>query len=96
MTLKNIGIKKALPDTEEQALVFLFMASSQVAPEKYAELLDDFIAEYPNSADGYVRRATNRIYRSKDDASMDKVVADMDKALSVAQKKTTYITTVPN
>ena len=68
MTLKNIGIKKALPDTEEQALVFLFMASSQVAPEKYAELLDDFIAEYPNSADGYVRRATNRIYRSKDDA----------------------------
>ena len=30
MTLKNIGIKKALPDTEEQALVFLFMASSQV------------------------------------------------------------------
>lgn len=87
MTLKNIGIKKALPDTEEQALVFLFMASSQVAPEKYAELLDDFIAEYPNSADGYVRRATNRIYRSKDDASMDKVVADMDKALSVAQKK---------
>ena len=51
MTLKNIGIKKALPDTEEQALVFLFMASSQVTPEKYAELLDDFIAEYPNSAD---------------------------------------------
>ena len=87
MTLKNIGIKKALPDTEEQALVFLFMASSQVTPEKYEELLDDFIAEYPNSADGYVRRATNRIYRSKDDASMDKVVADMDKALSVAQKK---------
>ena len=65
----------------------VFMASSQVTPEKYEELLDDFIAEYPNSADGYVRRATNRIYRSKDDASMDKVVADMDKALSVAQKK---------
>ena len=87
MTLKNIGIKKALPDTEEQALVFLFMASSQVTPEKYAELLDDFVAEYPNSADGYLRRATNRLYQSKDDASMDKVVADMDKALSVTQKK---------
>ena len=87
MTLKNIGIKKALPDTEEQALVFLFMASSQVTPEKYAELLDDFVAEYPNSADGYLRRATNRLYQSKDDASMDKVAADMDKALSVTQKK---------
>lgn len=87
MALKNIGIKKALPDTEEQALVFLFMASSQVAPEKYAALLDDFIVEYPNSADGYIRRATNRLYHSKDDATMDKVAADMDKALSVAQKK---------
>ena len=87
MALKNIGIKKALPDTEEQALVFLFMASSQVAPEKYAALLDDFIVEYPNSADGYIRRATNRLYHSKDDVTMDKVAADMDKALSVAQKK---------
>ncbi|WP_294618701.1 tetratricopeptide repeat protein [uncultured Bacteroides sp.] len=87
MALKNIGIKKALPDTEEQALVFLFMASSQVAPEKYAALLDDFIVEYPNSADGYIRRATNRLYHSKDDVTMDNVAADMDKALSVAQKK---------
>lgn len=87
MALKNIGIKKALPDTEEQALVFLFMASSQVTPEKYGQLLDDFIAEYPNSADGYMRRAANWLYQSKDDASMEKVVADMDKALSVTQKK---------
>ena len=87
MALKNIGIKKALPDTEEQALVFLFMASSQVTPEKYGQLLDDFIAEYPNSADGYMRRAANWLYQSKDDTSMEKVVADMDKALSVTQKK---------
>ena len=87
MTLKNIGIKKALPDTEEEALVFLFMVSSQVSQDEYAQLLDDFIAEYPNSADGYMRRATNQLYRSKDDASMEKVEADMDKALSVAQKK---------
>lgn len=87
ITLKNIGIKKALPDTEEQALVFLFMASSQVTPEKYAQLLDDFVAQYPNSADGYMRRAANYVYQSKEDASMEKAVADMDKALSVAQKK---------
>lgn len=87
MALKNIGIKKALPDTEDQALVFLFMASSQVTPEKYGQLLDDFIAEYPNSADGYMRRAANWLYQSKDDVSMEKVVADMDKALSVTQKK---------
>ena len=85
--MKDIGIKKALPDTEEQALVFLFMASSQVTPEKYVQLLDDFIAQYPRSADGYIRRATQQIYTSNDDASMSKAVADMDKALDVAGKK---------
>lgn len=87
MALRNIQIKKALPDTEEEALVFLYMASSQVTPEKYAELLDDFIARYPANADGYVRRATNLLYKSKDDATMEKVVADLDKALEVASKK---------
>lgn len=87
MSLKNIGIKKALPDKEEEALVFLYMASSQVSPEKYVQLLDDFIAQYPNSADGYLRRATNRMYQAKDDATMDQVVSDLDKALEVTQKK---------
>lgn len=87
LALKNIGIKKALPDTEEQALVFLFMASSQLEQKQYAGLLDDFIAEYPNSADGYIRRANNRMYQSKDDASLALIEADMDKALSVAKKK---------
>ena len=83
-TLSSIGIKKGLPDTEEQALVFL---SSQLTPEKYAELLNDFIAQYPNSADGYLRRANNQMFLSKEAASMDKVAADMDKALEVTQKK---------
>ena len=85
--LSSIGIKKGLPDTEEQALVFLYMASSQLTPEKYAELLNDFIAQYPNSADGYLRRANNQMFLSKEAASMDKVAADMDKALEVTQKK---------
>lgn len=87
MALKGIGIKKALPDTEEQALVFLYMASSQLAPEKYMAVLNDFIAQYPHSSDGYLRRATQQLFLSKDDASMEKVVADMDKALEVATKK---------
>lgn len=86
-TLKNIGIKKALPDTEEQALVFLFMASSQFSPEEYRSILDDFIQQYPNCADGYMRRATQQLYLSQDDASMKQVTTDMDKAVSIATKK---------
>ena len=85
--MKGIGIKKALPDTEEQALVFLYMASSQLSPEKYMETLNDFIAQYPASADGYLRRASQHLFMSREDASMDKVAADMDKALEVAAKK---------
>lgn len=85
--LKDIGIKKSLPESEEEALVFLYMASSQLPVDKYMDLLNDYIAQYPNSADGYLRRASQQMFSSKDDASMDKVVADMDKALSVAQKK---------
>lgn len=87
MSLKGIGIKKALPETEEQALVFLYMASSQLSPEKYMESLNDFIAQYPASADGYLRRASHQLFLSRDDASMEKVVADMEKALEVAAKK---------
>ena len=87
MTLTDIGIKKALPDTEEQALVFLFMVSTQLSPEKYAGVLDDFIAQYPNSADGYMRRATHRIATSQDENAMAQTVADMDKALDVSAQK---------
>ena len=87
MTLTDIGIKKALPDTEEQALVFLFMASTQLSPEKYAVVLDDFIAQYPNSADGYMRRATHWITTSQDESAMTQIAADMDKALDLSTQK---------
>ena len=84
--LKDIGIKKALPDTEEQALVFLYMASAQLPSGKYAEVLNDFVEQYPNSADGYMRRAVNRASMS-DAVSMQLVEADMDRALELAQDK---------
>lgn len=86
-TLKNIGIKKGLPDTEEQALVYLFMASSQSSPEAYMLLLNDYIQQYPNSMDGYVRRANALVYTSKEEADLAKAAADMNQALKVAKKK---------
>ncbi|MDR0744979.1 MAG: serine protease [Mediterranea sp.] len=87
IALKSIGIKKGLPDTEEQALVYLYMSSSSMPAEEYEVLLNDYIVRFPNSADGYIRRANNTIYHATDEASMDKVVADMDRALNVSQKK---------
>lgn len=87
--LNSIGIKKALPDTAEQALVYLYMASTQLPAEEYAVLLDDFIAQYPDNSDGYLRRATARAYADAPDVAA--VQADLDKALSLAaQKETVY------
>ena len=87
MALNDIGIKKALPGTEEEALVFLYMASGGLSSDEYMLLLDDFIACYPNNPDGYLRRATQQLFLSKDEASMDKVAEDLDEALSVASQK---------
>lgn len=85
-SLSNIGIKKALPDSEEQALVTLYMASS-ANREAYAMLLNDFIAKFPNSADGYVRRATYELNQSIGETALKKAEADLDKALEVSSDK---------
>lgn len=82
-TLLSIGIPKALPETEEQALVYLFMAQSQVTSEGYKALIEQFINQFPQSTEGYMRRAeisltSNLVKEAK---------ADMDKALEVAQQK---------
>lgn len=85
-SLSSIGIKKALPDSEEQALVTLLMASS-ANQEAYAMLLNDYIAKFPNSADGYVRRATFELSLSLDEATLAKAEADLNKALEVSTDK---------
>ena len=86
--LKSIGIRKGLPDTEDQALVYLFMASSSLSGEDYGMLLDDFIRQFPANVDGYLRRANYYIAKGKDDQSwFDKAVADFNQALKIVQKK---------
>jgi len=86
--LKKIGIRKGLPETEDQALVYLFMASSSLSGDDYEKLLDDFIRHFPANADGYLRRANYYAAKGKDDQTWyDKAVADFNQALKVAQKK---------
>lgn len=86
--LKNIGIRKGLPDTEDQALVYLYMASSSSSSEDYERLLGDFIAKFPDNADGYLRRANFYVVKAKEDASFfDKAAQDMEAAQKVAKKK---------
>ncbi len=86
IALSRIGIKKALPDTEEQALVYLYMASTQQNADAYMNTLNDFVAQYPNSPEGYVRRATTHIGYETDEhnALAD---ADLKQAAEVSTNK---------
>lgn len=86
--LRSIGIRKGLPEAEDQALVYLFMASSQVTEEEYGKLLDDFIRQFPGSTDGYVRRANYYVAKGPNDHSLlDKATDDLEHALKIAEKK---------
>ena len=83
--LNKIGIKKALPDTEDQALVYLFMSAEQMDKESYLVVLEDFLTQYPNSMEGYIRRAT--CYMGGDESQYPLADADLKKALDVASVK---------
>ena len=85
--LKAIGIKKDLPDEESRALVSLYMSSSIMSNEEYAELLNDFVSKFPNSADGYLKRAENEVRTDKDGSLIAAADKDLASALKVAQHR---------
>ncbi len=84
--LNKIGIKKALPDTEEQALVFLYMSSEQMDKETYLSILNDFLSQYPHSMEGYIRRA-NYYMSMKDTSKYPLADVDLKKAIEVSSSK---------
>ena len=77
-----------MPEAEDQALVYLFMASTQMSADDYEKLMDDFIRQFPGSTDGYIRRAGYYVAKGKEDQSyFDKAVADFNQALKISTKK---------
>ena len=79
-SLKKIGIKKALPETEDQALVLLYMSNVEQDEATYLNLLNDFIEQYPNNYEGYLRRARHHM-QSKDENLLEQANKDLKKAL---------------
>ena len=55
--LKAINIRKALPRDESQAQLTLYVAGSVLDSAAYAQLVDDYITQFPQSQEGYVYRA---------------------------------------
>ena len=85
-TLKSIKIKKGLPEDESQALVFLYMMSSQLEAEEYLSILNDFIKMYPNNMEGYLRRATYYMDKNSDEI-VSTVEENLQKTVDVAENK---------
>ena len=55
--LRSTKIKKDLPDDITQAQLTLYLAAAQMDSAAYASLIDDFIAKFPKSHEGYINRA---------------------------------------
>ena len=83
VALGNIFIPKALPDTQEEALVYLYTKSRSASNEEYMDLVNRFVAAYPKNAEGYLRRATPLI----DLTRFDEADSDLQQYLSLVDDK---------
>lgn len=81
--LNQVFIPKALPDTAEEALVYLYMQSRVADNDDYMDMVNRFVAAWPRNAEGYLRRATPLI----DLHRFDEADADLHTYLSLANDK---------
>ncbi|EGJ71187.1 Tetratricopeptide TPR_1 repeat-containing protein [Bacteroides coprosuis DSM 18011] len=87
VSLKDIYIKKGLPEQEDQSLVYLMMVSSKLPLKEMGVLYSDFIKQFPNSSEGYLKRA--QYFLNIAEKSDDVLFAenDLKKALEVSPTK---------
>lgn len=83
LALNNIHLKKALPDTAEESLVYLYFRSTTADDEEYLDLVDQFVTKFPDNAEGYYRRATPLI----DLHRFEEADKCLDKYISLAADK---------
>ncbi len=81
--LQATNIKTEIPDDPDQALVYIYMAAGGSDSSKFVSVINDYIAKYPDSPEGYTYRAQNET-NNNDFASAEK---DMNQAIKVAKKK---------
>lgn len=83
VALSNIFIPKSLPETAEEALVYLYMKSRSTGNEEYMDMCNRFVTAFPQNAEGYLRRATPLI----DMLRFDEAESDLQKYLSLVEDK---------
>ncbi len=83
LALSHIHMKKGLPESMEEALVYLYFKSRSAGNEEYIDLLNQFIMAYPENAEGYFRRSTPLT----DMQRFDEAESDLQNYLRLAEDK---------
>ncbi len=94
-TYSSIGIRKAWPRDESDARVALLLLAGWQDAKSYLATLNDFIATFPESPDGYLSRASHYAFHRTDLASageepsvfLDKALEDIDSASRLTDKE---------
>lgn len=72
LALQNIHIATGLPESQEEALVYLYFKSRSANNDEYMDLCNLFLTTWPDCAEGYLRRATPLMDLQRfDDADRD-------------------------
>jgi len=82
-TLRSTLIKKDLPAELDQALLTLYVGQAALDSASYVQTLEEFISRFPDAPDGYTYRAQIATNGHR----FDDAASDMEKAISVAEKK---------
>ena len=81
--LRNVKIAKALPDDQSEATLALYVSSSTMSTEEYDQLINRFIEKFPQSSDGYIYRARQKVAKDDFQGADD----DMKQAIKVGDMK---------
>lgn len=85
VALGNIFLPQALPDVQEEALIYMYLKARTASNEEYMDMVNRYIATYPQSAEGYLRRAAPLI----DLTRFDEADKDLQQYLSLVEDKAT-------
>jgi Tfp pilus assembly protein PilF len=80
-TYSDIGIRKAWPESFDEAQISLLLYTSQQDSKTYLETVSDFINAFPTRYEGYINRAAHYVYNRSSLASSSN---DENKILELA------------
>lgn len=83
LALNSIDIPKGIPDNLEECLVYTYFKSRSAGNDEYMDILNRFVAAYPQCAEAYYRRCTPLT----DLKRFDEANADLEKYLSLSTDK---------